>query len=128
MARKILIVEDEPGLQKSLSVSLAKSGYEILTASDGEEAVKILKSTKPDLILLDLILPKQNGFDVLIELKKDEAMATIPVVVLTNLESGGDIEKAMSLGARGYLIKADYTLNEIVERINQMLEEYLPEE
>jgi len=127
MAKKILFVEDEPGLQKALSMSLKKSGYDVSTASDGDEGIKLTKELVPDLILLDLILPKKNGFDVLSAIKEDKSTASIPVIVLTNLESGGDIEKAMSMGAQGYLIKADYTLSDIVERISKMLEEYLPE-
>lgn len=121
---KILIVEDEPGLQKALKAALEESGYEIAQAFNGEEAIATLANSKPDLILLDLILPKKNGFEVLEYL--NAAKSIVPVIVLTNLESGSDIEKATLLGARAYLVKADYTLEEIVKRIASLMEEYLP--
>lgn len=121
---KIMIVEDEPGLQRALKASLEENGYETVQAFDGDEALELVPKIKPDLILLDLILPKKNGFEVLEGLRAAESQA--PVIVLTNLESGDDISKATLMGARGYLIKADYTLEEIVARIAALMKEYLP--
>jgi DNA-binding response OmpR family regulator len=121
---KILIVEDEPGLQKALKAALEENNYEAAQAFNGEEAIQAIAEVKPDLILLDLILPKKNGFEVLEHLNAGKS--TVPVIVLTNLESGSDIERATLLGARAYLVKADYTLEEIVKRIATLTEEYLP--
>jgi DNA-binding response OmpR family regulator len=121
---KILIVEDEPGLQKALKISLEENGYEVAQAFNGEEGIAMVKSAEPDLILLDLILPKKNGFEMLDTLNAERS--TTPVIVLTNLEGGNDIEKATLLGAKAYLIKADYTLEEIVNRIGLLMKEYLP--
>ena len=83
--------------------------------------MKLAKSIKPDLILLDLILPKIHGFDVLKELKEDEKTKEIPIIVLTNLERVEDVEKALELGATTYLVKADYTLEEVIEKIKNAL-------
>ncbi len=121
MAQKILLVEDEPTLQKTLSLALNQEGYEVKNALDGEIGLKTAKEEKPDLILLDLILPKMDGFEVLNELKKDSTTKDIPIIVLTNLESAQDIEKALSLGATTYLVKANYDLNDVIEKVKNTL-------
>jgi len=118
---KILFVEDEPTLQKELNEILQQEGFKILSAFDGEEALKLSREEMPDLILLDLILPKKDGFEVLKELKADEKMKDIPVIVLTNLEGLGDVEKAIDLGATSYLVKANYKLEEVVRKIKDFL-------
>jgi len=84
--------------------------------------LNLAKSQKPDLILLDLILPKKDGFEVLKELKKDESTKEIPVIVLTNLEDIESVEKAIELGANTYLVKAQYTLNEVIQKVKKALE------
>jgi len=117
----ILIVEDEPTLQKTLSVALAQEGYEVKSALDGEEGLKMARESQPNLILLDLILPKMDGFEVLDELKKDTATQSIPVIVLTNLESAQDIEKALALGATTYLVKANYDLKDVIEKVKEAI-------
>ena len=118
---KILFVEDEPTLQKELNEILQQEGFKILSAFDGEEALKMSRAENPDLILLDLILPKKDGFEVLKELKADEKMKDIPVIVLTNLEGVGDVEKAIELGATTYLVKANYKLEDVVRKIKDFL-------
>ena len=119
--KTILFIEDEPTIQKSISRFLEKEGYEVKSALDGEIGLETAKKVKPDLILLDLILPKKDGFEVLKELKKEEATKNIPVIALTNLEESNNIERVLSLGATAYLIKANYKLEEIVEKIKQIL-------
>lgn len=119
MAKTILLVEDEPTLQKTLSLALQHEGYEVKNALDGEAGLKLARETNPDLILLDLILPKMDGFEVLDELKKDDATKDIPVLVLTNLESTQDIEKALALGATNYLVKANYDLKDVIEKVKE---------
>jgi two-component system alkaline phosphatase synthesis response regulator PhoP len=121
MNKKILIVEDESVLQDALREFLLAENFAVVVASDGEMALKLAKSEKPDLILLDIILPKKNGFDVLSELKDDSVMKKIPIMLLTNLESADDVDKAFSLGVSTYLVKANYKLEEIVEKIKEML-------
>ena len=123
MAKKILFVEDEPTLQKELNEIFQQEGFKILSAFDGEEGLKLAIKERPNLILLDLILPKKDGFEVLKELKADEKMKDIPVIVLTNLEGIGDVEKAIELGATTYLVKANYKLEDVVTKIKDFLKD-----
>src|SRR4030042_1028801 len=123
MSKKILFVEDESALQKTLGDVLEQEGYKVMSALDGEAGLKMAQTEIPDLILLDLILPKMHGFEVLRMLKSDEATKDIPIIVLTNLESMGDIEKALELGATTYLVKESYTLEEVVSKIKKALGE-----
>ncbi|MBS3140419.1 response regulator [Candidatus Woesearchaeota archaeon] len=120
--KKILFIEDESALQKTFGDILGQEGYEMISAMDGEEGLKLAGAEKPDLILLDLILPKINGFDALEQLKDNLSTKDIPVIVLTNLEGTGDVEKALELGATTYLVKANYTLEEVLQKIKQALE------
>jgi CheY-like chemotaxis protein len=119
--KKILFIEDESALQKSLGDTLKNEGYEVISALDGEVGLRLAKTKKPDLILLDLILPKMDGFEVLEELVQDPKTKDIPVIILTNLERMEDIERALELGAKTYLVKANYTLKEVIEKVKQTL-------
>ncbi len=119
--KTILFIEDEPSLQKTVGRFLEKEGFGIESALDGETGLQIAKKTKPALILLDLILPRKDGFEVLKELKGDETTKDIPIIVLTNLEGSADVEKALSLGANAYLVKANYDLEEVIKKIKQTL-------
>ncbi len=119
MPKKILFVEDESALQKTFGDILKQEGYEMISALDGEAGLSLAKTEKPDLILLDLVLPKMHGFEVLKSLKEDAGTKDIPIIVLTNLESTGDVEKALELGATTYLVKADYTLEEVLSKIQK---------
>jgi DNA-binding response OmpR family regulator len=123
MPKKILIIEDEVALQKTLGDFLKQDGYQVLNAFDGEEGLKAAKANQPDLILLDLVLPKMHGFELLQALKKEASTKDIPIIVLTNLEALGDIEKALELGATNYLVKASYTLEEIAGKIKKLLKD-----
>ena len=95
----------------------------MISALDGEIGLKLAKAKKPDLILLDLILPKLSGFEVLKKIKEDKKIKDIPVIVLTNLENMEDIEKAIELGATTYLVKVSYPLEEVVKKIKKALGE-----
>jgi len=123
MAKKVLFIEDESALQKTFGDILKQEGYEMISALDGEVGLKMAKSHKPDLILLDLILPKLHGFEVLKKIKEDPETKDIPIIVLTNLEGTGDVEKALELGATTYLVKANYTLEEVISKIKKALGE-----
>ena len=118
---KILVVEDELSLQKAMVDVLNINGFQAFGAGDGEEGLRLTKSEKPDLVLLDIILPKMNGFDVLKAIKADDATKNIPVIVLTNLEGSTDIEQALTLGAMTYLVKTNYELDDIVKRAKDAL-------
>lgn len=123
MAKIILFIEDESALQKTFSESLAPEGYSIISALDGESGLKMARTKNPDLILLDLILPKLHGFEVLRKLKANAATKNIPIIILTNLESVENIDKALELGATTYLVKTKYTLNEVTAKIKKALEQ-----
>lgn len=121
--KKILLIEDEAALQETLGRVLKKEGYEVVAALDGEIGLKLAKSQKLDLILLDLILPKIDGFELLGKLKENSETKDIPIIILTNLERMEDVGKAMELGAKTYLVKANYTLKEVVEKVKKALGE-----
>jgi len=121
MAKKILIVEDDKFLRELIARKLIAENYEIIEAIDGEEGLKKIKEEKPDLVLLDLILPGIDGFEVLSKMKDDPALASIPVIILSNLGQREDLEKGLKLGAVDYLVKAHFTPNEIIEKVKQAL-------
>lgn len=114
-------MEDDNILREALQEFLTAEGFETMSASDGEAGIKIGKEKKPDLILLDIILPKMNGYEVLKAMKADESTKNIPIIILTNLGSLNDVEKALNLGATTYLIKADYKLEEVTNKIKEVL-------
>lgn len=119
--KKILFIEDESALQKTIGDILIQEGYEIISALDGAAGLRMAEEKKPDLILLDLILPKMHGFEVLKALKESLATKNIPVIILTNLEEIKDVEEALKLGATTYLVKSQYSLDEVVEKIKASL-------
>jgi len=119
--KTILFIEDESALQKTFGEIVTQGGYQMISALDGETGLRVAKEKKPDLILLDLILPKIHGFDVLKKLKGENETRDIPVIVLTNLEGLEDVEKALKLGATTYLVKVNYSLEEILEKIKKAL-------
>jgi len=121
--KTILFIEDEAALQKTFGKILKEEEFEVISALDGDVGLKLVKLKKPDLILLDLVLPRRNGFDVLKEIKEDEETKDIPVIVLTNLEAMDNVDKAIELGATTYLVKANYTLKEVVTKVKQTLGE-----
>jgi DNA-binding response OmpR family regulator len=119
--KKILLVEDEPMLSNLLKQRLEKEGIQVTAAHDGEEAVKLLKQDKPDLILLDIILPKMSGFEVLEEMKGDPTVQSAPVVVVSNLGQDSDVEKAQKFGAVGYFVKAQMSIEDLVSKVKEFL-------
>jgi len=121
MPKKILIIEDDKFLRELIVKKLQKEGYDICEAVDGEEGIKKVKEEKPDLVLLDLILPGIDGFEVLSRTKEDPALSQIPVIILSNLGQKEDVERGLGLGANDYLIKAHFTPGEIIEKIRAIL-------
>ncbi|HTK60606.1 MAG TPA: response regulator [Candidatus Baltobacteraceae bacterium] len=122
MAKTVLIVEDEQSMQRALKNKLDHAGYAVIAANDGEEAVEALRSsTKPDLVLLDLIMPKLDGISVLRQMKADDTLRGVPVVILTNLSSGDKVAEAMQLGTFDFLVKANYSLDDVLKKVNDRL-------
>ena len=116
-----MIIEDDKFLRGLISRKLDKEGYEVEEAVDGENGFKKIKEKKPDLILLDLILPGMDGFEVLERTKQNPETAPIPVIILSNLGQEEDIEKGLRLGAAAYLVKARLTPGEVIEKIKEIL-------
>jgi len=121
LQKRILVIEDDKFLRELIAQKLIKEGYETSEAVDGEEGIKKIKEEKPDLILLDLILPGIDGFEVLSRMREDSTTNSIPVIILSNLGQKEDVEKGLKLGAVDYLIKAHFTPGEIIEKIKTAL-------
>ncbi|MBU2542739.1 response regulator [Patescibacteria group bacterium] len=117
--KKILIAEDERPMARALELKLNKYGFEAKVVSNGEEALEELGKTKYDLLLLDLMMPKKDGFGVLEGIK--EKGYTIPVIVSTNLSQENDVKKAKELGAKDYFVKSDTPINEVIKRVEKVL-------
>ncbi len=119
--KKILIIEDDAFLQDLEANKLKKDNFQIVTAGTGEEALEKIKEPDIDLILLDLILPGIDGFDILKKVKEDPELKKIPVIVFSNLSSDEDIKRADSLGAAQFMVKSNFSLDELSERISKIL-------
>ncbi len=117
--RRVLLAEDDRFLRKAAESQLRRHGFTVLTAMDGEEALRLALAEIPDLILLDLIMPKMQGFEVLKALKQNPQTSPIPVIVLSNLGQDGDVKAAREYGALDYLIKANLALETLVRRVEE---------
>jgi|SRR3989344_3651737 len=121
--KRILLVEDDVFLAEIYQTKLSENGFTVDLAHDGEEALEHARTNPPSLILLDLILPKRNGFSVLEELKGDPTFSAIPVIILSNLGESRDMERGHALGAAGYIIKAHFTPTEVLHEVQRVLED-----
>lgn len=120
--KKILIIEDDPFLSEMYLAKFVQSGFEVEVAFDGKMGLDKAKEILPDLILLDIVLPKMDGFEVLKEIKKENSiLKEVPVVLLTNLGQKDEVEKGVKLGADEYIIKAHFTPTAVVNKINKIL-------
>ncbi len=127
---KILIAEDEEALATILRDELVRAHYAVTVARDGVEALRAARKNVPDLILLDLLMPRKDGFEVLRELKADAALKAVPVIILSNLAQDQDVRRGLDLGAVDYLEKVQLPLKQVVEKVRAYLSEprELPEE
>ena len=121
--KKVLIVEDEGILAKILQEKFKDQGFAPEVAADGEAALPVARQFRPDIIVLDLILPKKDGFAVLEELKADPSLQPIPVIILSNLGQEDEIKKGLSLGAADYLVKAQNPIKAVIEKVKGYLNE-----
>ena len=119
--QKVLIIEDDGFLRELISKKLSSSGFDITEAINGEDGLKKAEEEKPALILLDLLLPVQDGFEVLAKLKGDPKTSSIPVIILSNLGQKEDVDKGMEMGATDYLIKAQFTPEEVIAKVKEAL-------
>lgn len=120
--KRILLAEDDRFLRKAAEATLRQRGFTVLAAVDGEEALRFARAEIPDLILLDLIMPKLQGFEVLRILKEEPMTKHIPVIVLSNLGQESDVKRAIEAGAAAYFIKANLSLHDLVTRVEEALE------
>lgn len=118
---KILLIEDDPFLSSMYSTKFELENFLVYSAEDGEKGLEKAFSEKPDIILLDVLMPKMNGFQVLEKLKANKETQPIPVIMLTNLNQKDDIEKGAALGAVDYLIKAHFMPSEVVDKIKKVI-------
>ncbi|KKS90217.1 MAG: Response regulator receiver domain protein [Microgenomates group bacterium GW2011_GWC1_43_11] len=117
----ILIVEDDTFLSSTYRLKFTKVGFTVYIAMDGQEAINILQNVRPDVILLDLVMPVKDGFTVLSEVKANDQYKTIPVIVTSNLSQKEDIDKAKGLGAADFIIKSDVSLDDLVKKVQNLL-------
>ena len=119
--QKVLIIEDDTMILDMYTLKFSQEGFEVHAAEDGQKGWDQAQSVQPDVILLDIILPEMDGFTVLKNLKGDEALKDIPVILLTNLGQDGDVKKGLELGANDYLIKANYTPSQVLDKVKSVL-------
>jgi len=118
---KILVVEDDIFLANAYRIKLQKVGFEVIIVTDGVEALEKIKSEKIDLIILDLIIPKIDGFGVLAEIRSKEEYKNIPILVASNLGQSEDLNRAMKLGANDFVVKSDTPLDMLIEKIKKLI-------
>ncbi|MBI4117882.1 MAG: response regulator [Parcubacteria group bacterium] len=118
---RILIVEDDRFLLKIYSTKLSKAGYEVIFAIEGDEALRKINDEKPNLILLDIILPGKNGFEILSEMRSQKSTQNIPVIILSNLGQEEDIVRGKELGVKEYLVKSNHSLKEVMQKISEVI-------
>ncbi len=120
-SKTVLIAEDGKFLAKLYTTKLTEKGFNVTIACDGEEAIeKLTSGEKPDILLLDLIMPKKSGFEVLTEIKKDPNLSSIPIIILSNLGQDEDVKKGIDAGANDYVIKANISIDELVGKIEKL--------
>lgn len=122
MTKKILIADDEPNIVISLEFLMKREGFNVLIANDGEEAVERIRSERPDLVLLDVMMPKKNGFEVCQEVRSDPELASLRILMLTAKGRDTEVAKGLALGADAYMTKP-FSTKELVAKVHSMLEE-----
>ncbi len=124
MAYKVLVVEDDAFLGGAYRVKLTKEGFEVEIATDGEEALVKLRSFTPDIILMDIIMPRKDGFSTLQDIKQSDTLKNIPVIMATNLGQPGDVEKAKGLGALDLITKSNMSITDLVTKLKTVIESH----
>lgn len=121
--QKILIIDDDPFILEMYVLKFKEEGFQIETAKDGKEGLKKIKEYEPDVVLLDIVMPIMDGFDVIRSLKRENVQTNAKIVLLTNLGQKDDVERGMQLGAHDYIIKAHFTPSEVVKKVKDLLKE-----
>ena len=121
--KKILIVEDEQIIIDLLQKKITEEGYEVFIAKDGEEGLKAMRETKPDLVLLDIVMPKMGGLEVMEEAQKEPELKKIPIIVISNSGQPVELDRAQKLGARDWLIKTEFDPEEVIDKVKKQIGE-----
>ncbi|MES9852257.1 MAG: response regulator [Candidatus Thiodiazotropha sp. L084R] len=121
MPKKILIVDDEQNIVFSVEFLMRRTGYEVVTAADGEQAMQLLAEEVPDLMILDVMMPRKNGFEVCAEVRADQRLADLPILMLSAKGRDAEVKKGLSLGADAYITKP-FSTHELVEKVNELLQ------
>lgn len=121
MSKKILIVEDEKILSELLNRKLSELGYEVKVVEDGEEGLRAIKEMRPDLVLLDIVMPKKNGFEVMEEVRADQDIKETKIIIISNSGQPVEIDKARKLGAVDWLIKTEFDPQEVIEKVKKQI-------
>jgi len=121
---KILLIEDDPFLSSLLKNRFSKEGLDVMYAKDGQEAITILKDAQPDVILLDLILPKKSGFEVMEAVRQDPQLRDAPIIIISNLGQPEDMQKGQELGAVEYFVKAKTSIDDLVKNVLDFMKKH----
>jgi len=121
MGKKILLIEDEEIMIDLLRKKLVAEGYKVLVARNGEEGLELMKESLPDLVLLDIIMPKKDGFEVMEEKKKDKNLKKIPLIIISNSGQAIELDRAKALGARDWLVKTEFDPKEVLEKVKKQI-------
>ncbi|MDP1538542.1 MAG: response regulator [bacterium] len=121
MAKKILLIEDEEILINLLQRKLTQEGYEVSVARNGEEGLRLMRETMPDIVLLDIVMPKMGGLEVMEIMQKDKELKNIPVIIVSNSGQPVEIDKARKLGAKDWLIKTEFDPQEVVDKVKKQI-------
>jgi len=121
MKKKILIIEDEEIMCSLLRGRLANEGYDVRVAKDGEDGLRAMREDKPDLVLLDIIMPKKDGFEVMAEMKNDKNLHNVPIVIISNSGQPVELNKARDLGAKDWLIKTEFDPIDVLEKVKKQI-------
>jgi DNA-binding response OmpR family regulator len=121
-AKKVMLVEDDRFLSSLIKARLEKDGFGVVQAFDGEQAIQALNADRPSLVILDLIMPKTNGFEVLKTISLTPGLSDTPVIIVSNLAQDSDIEKARQLGAKEYFVKVKISIDDLVDKIKSLVQ------
>lgn len=121
MSKKIVIVEDEVFLSEMYKMKFSAEGYDVYTAANGEEALKVVNEVMPDILLLDLVMPKMDGYEVLKKLRADKKTSKLKIYVLSNLGQTGEVDKGFQEGADGYFVKSSMTPTQLADEVEKIL-------
>ncbi|MEW8202115.1 MAG: response regulator [Candidatus Thiodiazotropha endolucinida] len=121
MTKTILIVDDEPNIVLSVEYLMKREGYQVMTANDGQVAIEMIADTRPDLLILDVMMPRKNGFEVCREIRADPALSRLPILMLSAKGREAEIKKGISLGADAYITKP-FSTHDLVDKVNQLLQ------